>query len=316
METRPKLLSRTEQSVTRFETNYFRHENLRCFSIARIINNNTQLARFRFSTKTKFPSSVYSPNFLSLPSVKSDRFAKIRCASRLSNRGKIIPQTSPTAQLFRQREREKGGESFPSRNELTAQRVEKRAREKEEGRKGNRIQWINHREKEEEKERRGKKKDEGRKGGKEIKRKRRKRENKRSPLNGVTVQQAHSLEPFHSSRFLIPPVDFVDRDRPPLSRTKTSKWKFIKSVAVAREGQEGGRKGGNDPPSLSLFLFHPDSPGFRPQATAHVLLQILVKKLKWIHEWSEGTHGVSAVAKCATTESRLLRHSCAPRSFA
>lgn len=51
---------------------------------------------------------------------------------------------------------------------------------------------------------------------------------------------------------------------------------------------------------LSLFLFHP---GFRPQATAHVLLQILVKKLKWIHEWSDtGTHGVSAVAKCATTD--------------
>lgn len=57
---------------------------------------------------------------------------------------------------------------------------------------------------------------------------------------------------------------------------------------------------GRSLPSLSLFLFHP---GFRPQATAHVLLQILVKKLKWIHEWSDtGTHGVSAVAKCATTD--------------
>lgn len=138
METRPKLLSRTEQSVTRFETNYFRHENLRCFSIARIINNNTQLARFRFSTKTKFPSSVYSPNFLSLPSVKSDRFAKIRCASRLSNRKNNPSNVTNRATLST--EREKGGESFPSRNELTAQRVEKRAREKEEGRKGNRIQ--------------------------------------------------------------------------------------------------------------------------------------------------------------------------------
>lgn len=138
METRPKLLSRTEQSVTRFETNYFRHENLRCFSIARIINNNTQLARFRFSTKTKFPSSVYSPNFLSLPSVKSDRFAKIRCASRLSNRKNNPSNVTSRATLST--EREKGEESFPSRNELTAQRVEKRAREKEEGRKGNRIQ--------------------------------------------------------------------------------------------------------------------------------------------------------------------------------
>lgn len=130
METRPKLLSRTEQSVTRFETNYFRHENLRCFSIARIINNNTQLARFRFSTKTKFPSSVYSPNFLSLPSVKSDRFAKIRCASRLSNRGKIIPQTSPTAQLSRQRERERRRE-FPiakRANGATSRKKSKRKR--------------------------------------------------------------------------------------------------------------------------------------------------------------------------------------------
>lgn len=84
---------------------------------------------------------------------------------------------------------------------------------------------------------------------------------------------------------------------------------------MAREGQEGeeeeeekreeGWKRARNgtiprPPSLSLFLFHP---GFRPQATAHVLLQILVKKLKWIHEWSDtGTHGVSAVAKCATTD--------------
>lgn len=51
---------------------------------------------------------------------------------------------------------------------------------------------------------------------------------------------------------------------------------------------------------FSLSLPRSLSPGFRPQATAHVLLQILVKKLKWIHEWSDGTHGVSAVAKCAT----------------
>lgn len=62
-----------------------------------------------------------------------------------------------------------------------------------------------------------------------------------------------------------------------------------------------------DSPSLSLS--HPDSPGFRPQATAHVLLQILVKKLKWIHEWSDGTHGVSAVAKCATTTIRVAASS-------
>lgn len=56
----------------------------------------------------------------------------------------------------------------------------------------------------------------------------------------------------------------------------------------------------DDPSPSSLSLPRSLSPGFRPQATAHVLLQILVKKLKWIHEWSDGTHGVSAVAKCAT----------------
>lgn len=83
---------------------------------------------------------------------------------------------------------------------------------------------------------------------------------------------------------------------------------------VAIEKEKRGRKddGGNrreigDSPSLSLS--HPDSPGFRPQATAHVLLQILVKKLKWIHEWSDGTHGVSAVAKCATTTIRVAASS-------
>lgn len=131
METRPKLLSRTEQSVTRFETNYFRHENLRCFSIARIINNNTQLARFRFSTKTKFPSSVYSPNFLSLPSVKSDRFAKIRCASRLSNRKNNPSNVTNRATLSqRDRERERRRE-FPiakRANGATSRKKSKRKR--------------------------------------------------------------------------------------------------------------------------------------------------------------------------------------------
>lgn len=65
---------------------------------------------------------------------------------------------------------------------------------------------------------------------------------------------------------------------------------------------ETGEKWDDPSPSFSFSLSL--SPRFpAPSPTAHVLLQILVKKLKWIHEWSDtGTHGVSAVAKCATTD--------------